>query len=230
MPTYQACLQLYTRLMCQLTMPTYQAITNRVNDQNDCLHEPLAASSIWPASGHPTLIDELSIEIPRVRMAALLETEQWLTPEMKICTGTTNQDRRDTHEGALRAHLLNHKVDHSDSVPIYTDGSRTERGVGWAAVFPAVTISGALPRYASVFTADLTAFNSALQHIVEQPELNFTIYSDSCNPLQAIWNIYSSTTCTDHPPLSLQTRLRARPESDLLLGPSTCWGARKRTG
>ena len=42
-------------------------------------------------------------------------------------------------------------------VHIYTDGSKSTEGVGFAAVFPNTTSGGRLTREASIFTAELYA-------------------------------------------------------------------------
>ena len=47
---------------------------------------------------------------------------------------------------------------HRDSVCIYTDGSKSNAGIGFEVVFPNFNFSGALPASASIFTAELMGF------------------------------------------------------------------------
>ena len=50
---------------------------------------------------------------------------------------------------------------------IYTDGSKSTEGVGFAAVFPNTTSGGRLTREASIFTAELYAINAAMHEILK---------------------------------------------------------------
>ena len=54
----------------------------------------------------------------------------------------------------MRAIFLAHQERHP-TVHIYTDGSKSTEGVGFAAVFPNTTRGGRLTREASIFTAEL---------------------------------------------------------------------------
>ena len=211
------CLQLYARLMRQPDTPTYRAITNQADDLTNRYRD---SPSLIPPFGPRVakIIRELRIEMPPIHTTALPQSEPWLAPETVICAGITHQPRNDAPEGALRALFLDHQTEHSESTSVYTDGSKTDRGVGWAAVFPTRTINGTLPRHASVFTAELTAINSALQLILERPETNFTIYTDSRSSLQAIKIIYpdQSLVLTTH---SLLTRISSNHNQQVTF----CW-------
>ena len=73
-------------------------------------------------------------------------------------------------------------------VHIYTDGSKSTEGVGFAAVFPTTTSGGRLTREASIFTAELYAINAAVHEILKGT-INgnrFTIFSDSRSALLAL--------------------------------------------
>jgi ribonuclease HI len=134
---------------------------------------------------------ELLTEIPHILPVAVAGVAPWTLPDIKVCTGMTHHLRGDAPSGALRAFFLEHQQTHSQSVPVYTDGSKSERGVGWAAVFPTSTVRGKLPDQASIFTAELSAIISTLENILDQPQTNYIIYSDSRSSLQALQHIYS---------------------------------------
>jgi ribonuclease HI len=91
----------------------------------------------------------------------------------------------------MSTYFLDHQETHTQYVPVYTDGSRSERGVGLAVVFPVAAIRGKMPNHASIFTAELNAIIFALEWMLEHPQMNYTIYSDSRSSLQARQNIYS---------------------------------------
>ena len=71
---------------------------------------------------------------------------------------------------------------------IYTDGSKSTEGVGFAAVFPNTTSGGRLTGEASIFTAELYAINAAVHEILKGTTDDnwFTIFSDSRSALLAL--------------------------------------------
>ena len=87
----------------------------------------------------------------------------------------------------MRAIFLAHQERHS-TVHIYTDGSKSTEGVGFAAVFPNTTSGGRLTGEASIFTAELYAICAAVYEILKgtTDSSRFTIYSDSRSALLAL--------------------------------------------
>ena len=69
---------------------------------------------------------------------------------------------------------------------IFTDGSKSSAGVGYAAVFEGFNRSFSLPKYASIFTAELYGILCALKEIIKLEEENFVIFSDSRSVLQVL--------------------------------------------
>ena len=66
--------------------------------------------------------------------------------------------------------VLQHiNICHSNTDHICTDGSKSERGVGFAVVFPTTYVEYVLPSLASIFTAELQAIWAALYHILHSP-------------------------------------------------------------
>ena len=80
---------------------------------------------------------------------------------------------------------------HNNLHPVYTDGSKSELGVGFAVVSKNFKILSSLPNCASVYTAELFAIKNALIYIVKHNIKNIVIYSDSLSALEAI-DSYSS--------------------------------------
>ena len=71
---------------------------------------------------------------------------------------------------------------------IFTDGSKSARGVGAAAVFGNVKKTVSLPEHASIFTAELKALQLALKITAERAHENVLICSDSMSSIVAIKN------------------------------------------
>ena len=81
----------------------------------------------------------------------------------------------------MRAIFLAHQERHP-TVHIYTDGSKSTEGVGFAAVFPNTTSGGRLTGEASIFTAELYAINVAVHEIlkgtIDGTETRFSFFSN----------------------------------------------------
>ena len=75
---------------------------------------------------------------------------------------------------------------HSLQYEIYTDGSKTEEGVGFAAISKDFKCQYSLPSIATVFTAELCAIHKAVTLVQEENLENVTIYSDSKSAIEAI--------------------------------------------
>ena len=87
---------------------------------------------------------------------------------------------------------------HNDSISIFTDGSKTDDGVGYAVITLQSPIIKRLPYNFSIFSTELLAVLSAIIYIFNSPSGNkFTIYTDC----QSILSVLRSTF-SDHPIVS----------------------------
>ncbi|CAF3646749.1 unnamed protein product [Rotaria socialis] len=93
---------------------------------------------------------------------------------------------------------MNHIQEHTGEVQIYTDGSKSSSGVGYASVLPGVTKSGPLPETASIFTAEMVAIVTALRAISSHPQQSFVIFCDSLSVLQSIESYESNNPLVQH--------------------------------
>jgi len=109
-----------------------------------------------------------------------------MNPTIKICPFTEGS-KKNKHPEELRSDFLTHCSEHH-TIPIYTDGSKTENRVGYATKFPNNTFSGRLPGEASIFTAELYAIKTAITESIGSPQLrgDFTIYCDSQSAILAL--------------------------------------------
>ena len=80
--------------------------------------------------------------------------------------------KKDLPPNFARTLFLEHTSDHSGSVSVFTDGSKSDTGVGSGVVFPEFCRGGSLPVVAPVFTAVILVVLFALNS-----------YSLSSNPL-----------------------------------------------
>ena len=82
--------------------------------------------------------------------------------------------------------FLEHVVEHDDSVLVFTDGSKSNAGVGYGVTCNDFSRRGAIPAIASIFTAELIGILTALEHFTTMNNSNFTIFCDSRSVLQSL--------------------------------------------
>ena len=118
----------------------------------------------------------------------------------------------------MRASFLAHQERHP-TVHIYTDGSKSTEGVGFAAVFLNTTSGGRLTREVSIFTAELYAINAAVHEILKGTidGNRFTIFSDSRSALLALRSDSSLS------PILAETKELIRKAEDDNIIIDLCW-------
>ena len=105
----------------------------------------------------------------------------------KFCKHLTDSVKRETNVHAFKLLVLDHFVSlHSDLVHYYTEGSKTDDGVGCAVVFHNIQHQLKMNKNTSIFTAKLRAICDTLKLINDNPNCNFTVLTDSRSALQAI--------------------------------------------
>ena len=81
---------------------------------------------------------------------------------------------------------------HTDSISVYTDGPKSDAGVGFGVIFPDFKRFGALPSHLSNFTAELYGILVAVKEILSLDRGNFVIFTDSKSVLESL-EIFNST-------------------------------------
>ena len=109
----------------------------------------------------------------------------WKLPVIEYCQYFSNTKKNISDE-IIRQVFLSHASQHRNAVPVFTDGSKSDAGVGFGVILPHVERSGKLPNSASIFTAELHGILRALKEILSYNEDVFIIYSDSKSVLQSL--------------------------------------------
>ena len=120
----------------------------------------------------------------------------WSTPEPVICKKTIA--KRSNSDKVVKTCFLDHDQIHRNSVKLYTDGSKTTNGVGFAVVHGNSSYVGRLSNNASIFTAELTALKLSLEVISTIQGHQFTVYTDSYSALMAIKQYNSQHPIVQH--------------------------------
>ena len=135
-------------------------------------------------------IENTTVHREKVLSVQYPSAPPWFVPEATCCPRYIN--KKTNSEDEIRAKFLEHdNKAHSNQKKLYTDGSKTENGVGCAVVYEDTVYSGKLPNTSSVFTAEMTAIIQALEVVDKSSHKEFVIYSDSRSALDSL-NQYNS--------------------------------------
>ena len=168
-------LNYFCKTLALRNSPTYQALVGS------------PGADIPPKREHiDTLLTKYQVNIPKIWSISIPETPPWTHTPLRVCPFIeTVKGNRLSEE--VRADFLAHLEVHPN-VHIYTDGSKMDQHVGFAAVGRNHISCGGLPSESSIFTAELYAVKAAISEIAGTSEegANFTIFSDSRSALMAL--------------------------------------------
>ena len=166
------------------------------------------------------MLHEFQIEAPNVIIQEVPEVPPWTLTAVKCCRGIRENKDVNKIPAFLKATFLEHLSQHTDSVHIYTDGSKTTQGTAAAAIFN----HGDLRKYqvriasaASNFTAELYGFLEALKAIDVSAADKYTIFSDSLSAIESLKQFAPRN------PLVLEIRQKIHRLSNFDIDLQFCW-------
>ena len=181
-------LQLYVRLLGMPETPAFEAVISGRSDhyflRNQRLHSTFGFRM-------RQLLHGLHVDQPLVMPSLTYHSPPHTLPVPHLCDGIMSTIKSSMPPSALRNLCDRHIAVHEDLLPVYTDGSKSADGVGYAAMFSARTLSGRLPPAASIFTAELRAILSAATYMLRLQSHTLVLYSDSKSALQSICDPFS---------------------------------------
>ena len=86
----------------------------------------------------------------------------------------------------MQSIFLDHCNQHADTISVFTDGWKSDAGIGFGVVFPDRERRGRLSSVACIFTAELHTILKALKEILIINGNKFTLYCDSKSVLQSL--------------------------------------------
>ena len=107
----------------------------------------------------------------------------WLLPQPVVCHSMFPYTKSSSSPTALRLAFLEHLTTHSSAIHVYTDGSKSSHGTGFAVLFPDRSYQYSLPFVASVLTAELHALLMAVKRAHNSSSSSFILFSDSLSAL-----------------------------------------------
>ena len=124
-----------------------------------------------------------------VHQTIIPEIPPWTLYRPRVNLELSNLSKRDTPSLVFIQKFNEIKNDHSYCTPIYTDGSKDNDRVGCGTVIHNSSFKQRLPSNASIFTAEVTAIDLALDAITESDDDYFIIFSDSLSVLLSLHNM-----------------------------------------
>lgn len=132
------------------------------------------------------LLREAEINVRRIRPVLASQFPPWELRCPEIDTSLTRVNIKQLTETEARSLALERMGSYANYQHVYTDGSKTETGVGSAFVMDHVTRSFTLPQRATVYTSELIAIIKALSFIEVCDGDEYVIFTDSLSSLLAL--------------------------------------------
>ena len=135
-----------------------------------------------------SILDGSDIDNNNIHETIIPGVPPWTLHHPKVCLDLSDLSKKNTPPHVYIQKFNEIKDQHSYCTQIYTDGSKDNDKVGCGAIFNNISIQQRLPSCASIFTAEVTAINLALDAIAESDDDYFIIFSDSLSVLLSLHN------------------------------------------
>ncbi|MEN8173077.1 MAG: reverse transcriptase domain-containing protein [Chloroflexota bacterium] len=170
------------------------------NPDNPAQDYVLNPDQTLPYQNHPNAIMPLSLRVTHelseilpdqteIAYNVVLDTPPWELRLPEINLSLSSNPKSSTNPLVFQSYFNEIQTKYPDYKHIYTDGSKSGDRVGAAAVIDNSIKHVRLPDKSSIFTAELTAIQIALNHIDDAISNDFIIFSDSISSLQALQNM-----------------------------------------
>ena len=144
-------------------------------------------------------------------------TPPWNMGRSNCCREMLSVNKSKLSPAVTKQLFLEHQEMHANSVSIFTDGFKSNIGVGCGIILEDRILHKKLPFYGSVYSAELTAISVALSKITSQPNREYTVYTDSQSALRAIDGFKSN-----HPLIiEIQERIHTLSLKNVII--NICW-------
>ena len=124
-----------------------------------------------------------------IHQTIISEIPPWTLHRPRVNLELSSLSKKDTPSPVFIQKFNEIKNEHSYCTPIYTDGSKDNDRVGCGTIIDNSYFKQRLPSNASIFTAEVTAIDLALDAITESDDDHFIIFSDSLSVLLSLHNM-----------------------------------------
>ena len=136
------------------------------------------------------LISDCGLRMREIMRLEHLSSPPWQLLPPSIDVSLSETKKGDVHPDEFKSRALEHIASYTGHTISYTDGSKSDGGVGSAFVCGDDTRSFTLPTHASVFTSELVAIIKVLCFIEVSREALHLILTDSLSSLLALTGFY----------------------------------------
>nr|CAI5865783.1 unnamed protein product [Callosobruchus analis] len=137
------------------------------------------------------LLQDIHIELPPVHIVEY-KIPPWIIRQPKVNLECTSFRKSETNPQVYQNMISNIINRYRPVRTIYTDGSKSNSGVGAAVVGEGEIWKGSLNVMCSIYTAELTALYQALTYVDQNSRGSYLICSDSLSSLQSIRDNFST--------------------------------------
>lgn len=180
-------LNFLARVYVNPTHPMHNTVTLELDDEID-YNSP--KSFVSRAS---QMMQNYNLNFNNILIEDTIKVPPWERSNINICKDLYHINKRDVIPAELCDIFNQHIHKHANSANVFTDGSKTDNGVGQAFVVNDTIHAKKLPAFASSYTAELCAIYDAILYAKRSiDQQHITIFSDSRSSIQAIEKINAS--------------------------------------
>ena len=179
-------LQYYTKLQSYPSNPAFECTVNPQYQELFARKEsaiPTFGIRIKP------VLENSDISNDNVHQTNISDIPPWTLHRTWVNLELSSLSKKDTPSPVFIQKFNEIKNEHSYCTPIYTDGSQDNERVGCGTIIDNSSCKQRLPSNASIFTAEVTAIDLALDAITESDDDHFIIFSDSFSVLLSLHNM-----------------------------------------
>jgi len=189
-------LNYYLRLIVNPSHPLHDSIVDYEDLDPDTIDDSFPKKSFLSRAHLLNL--QYNFDSSRILIESNALSPPWRINKLEVCTDMFEHPKTSTPATILKQAFTSHCRSHDGDLSIYTDGSKTADGVGYAFVCGELEVGRRISRIASNYTAELLAIRDAIDHAENTNSRNVIIHSDSKSSIQAISSPYSK-----HPIVSM---------------------------
>ena len=180
-------LRYFYKLKCHFQNPAYSSLINTHLQRYFASRKEETSPVIMRLQ---SAIAKYNVQTQPVLPYITPSRHSWMITKPDVDVDLAILNKQNTPISMLKA-IAQDSIKQYNCKHIYTDGSKSETGVGAAAIMENKVKSSSMPKVASIFTAELEAINLAISFIEETSDAKYAIFSDSLSVLR---QLQASTT------------------------------------
>ena len=144
-------------------------------------------------------LSSIDLHLPNLLLLEVNPFPPWEKNSLKVDLTLTSFDKKITPRHIVHTAYKQMLSRYPNSSCLYTDGSRSDTGVGCAVVSGSCILAQcSLPSHFSIFSAELYAIKTAAESVKQHTD-NYLILSNSLSSLSALLELNSSSSTKRHP-------------------------------